>query len=261
MGKSTLLSLLTGENAGGVVSGTIERGESLNIGYYHQGGMEFDENDTVLETVPDTRLLNLFLFPHEMLGNRISRLSGGERRRLYLLTILMKNPNVLILDEPTNDLDIVTLNVLEEYLLDFKGTLMIVTHDRHFLDRLVDHLFVFCGDGRIKDFIGGYTEYRSFIKDYEAEQRKLAAPKKAAVPSKPAADKPRKLSYKEKREMEQLEADLDAIAAEKASLEALLNGGTTDYERIREASEKYELLRIRQDEKELRWLELSEIAD
>ena len=138
---------------------------------------------------------------------------------------------------------------------------MIVTHDRHFLDRLVDHLFVFCGDGRIKDFIGGYTEYRSFIKDYEAEQRKLAAPKKAAVPSKPAADKPRKLSYKEKREMEQLEADLDAIAAEKASLEALLNGGTTDYERIREASEKYELLRIRQDEKELRWLELSEIAD
>ena len=261
VGKSTLLSLLTGENAGGVVSGTIERGESLNIGYYHQGGMEFDENDTVLETVPDTRLLNLFLFPHEMLGNRISRLSGGERRRLYLLTILMKNPNVLILDEPTNDLDIVTLNVLEEYLLDFKGTLMIVTHDRHFLDRLVDHLFVFCGDGRIKDFIGGYTEYRSFIKDYEAEQRKLAAPKKAAVPSKPAADKPRKLSYKEKREMEQLEADLDAIAAEKASLEALLNGGTTDYERIREASEKYELLRIRQDEKELRWLELSEIAD
>ena len=261
VGKSTLLSLLTGENAGGAVSGTIERGESLNIGYYHQGGMEFDENDTVLETVPDTRLLNLFLFPHEMFGNRICRLSGGERRRLYLLTILMKNPNVLILDEPTNDLDIVTLNVLEEYLLDFKGTLMIVTHDRHFLDRLVDHLFVFCGDGRIKDFIGGYTEYRSFIKDYEAEQRKLAAPKKAPAPApaRPAADKPRKLSYKEKREMEQLEAELEEIAAERAELEALLNGGTTDYGRIREASEKYELLRTRQDEKELRWLELSEI--
>ena len=261
VGKSTLLSLLTGENAGGQMSGVIDRGESLKIGYYHQGGMEFDEDDTVLETVPDTRLLNLFLFPHEMLNNRISRLSGGERRRLYLLTILMKNPNVLILDEPTNDLDIVTLNILEEYLLDFKGTLLIVTHDRHFLDRLVDHLFVFCGDGRIKDFIGGYTEYRSFIKDYEAEQKKLAAPKKAPAPAKPAAEKPRKLSYKEKREMEQLEAELESIAAEKAELEALLNGGTTDYGKIREASEKYELLRTRQDEKELRWLELSEIGE
>ena len=259
VGKSTFLDLLTG--AIQPSSGIIERGESLVIGYYRQEGMDFSGDDTVLDIVGDTRLLGRFLFPHDMLNTKVSRLSGGEKRRLYLLTILMKNPNVLILDEPTNDLDIVTLNVLEEYLLDFKGTLMIVTHDRHFLDRLVDHLFVFCGDGRIKDFIGGYTEYRSFIKDYEAEQRKLAAPKKAAVPSKPAADKPRKLSYKEKREMEQLEADLDAIAAEKASLEALLNGGTTDYERIREASEKYELLRIRQDEKELRWLELSEIAD
>ena len=167
VGKSTFLSLLTGELE--PTSGVIERGESLKVGYYRQEGMAFDESQTVLETVNDTRLLGQFLFPHDMLNNRISRLSGGEKRRLYLLTILMKQPNLLILDEPTNDLDIVTLNILEEYLKEFKGTLVIVSHDRHFLDRLVDHLFVFCGDGVVKDFIGGYTEYRSFMKDYEAE--------------------------------------------------------------------------------------------
>ena len=170
VGKSTFIDLLTG--ALEPTEGRIERGESLKIGYYRQDGMQFDEDQTVLETVSNLGLLNQFLFPHDMLGNPVSKLSGGEKRRLYLLTILMQQPNFLILDEPTNDLDIVTLNILEEYLLDFKGSLIVVSHDRHFLDRVVDHLLVFCGDGQIKDFVGGYTEYRSFIKDYEAEQKK-----------------------------------------------------------------------------------------
>ena len=159
-GKSTFINLLLGNLTPD--SGIIERGESLKIGYYRQQGMEFDEDQTVLETVNDTRLLSQFLFPHDMLNNRISRLSGGERRRLYLLTILMQNPNLLVLDEPTNDLDIVTLNILEEYLKDFKGSLIIVSHDRHFLDRLAEHLLVFCGDGVVKDFYGTYAVRRSY---------------------------------------------------------------------------------------------------
>ena len=176
-GKSTFLNILTGrmfEDDPGILTGTIERGESLKIGYYHQSGMSFNPQDTVLDIVNDTWLLNRFLFPHEMLNNKIEKLSGGEKRRLYLLTILMQQPNLLILDEPTNDLDIVTLNILEEYLKEFSGSLIIVSHDRHFLDKLVDHLFIFCGDGLVKDFVGSYSEYREFIKEYEAEQRSLA---------------------------------------------------------------------------------------
>ena len=261
VGKSTFLSLLTGELS--PTSGTIERGESLNVGYYRQEGMAFDETQTVLETVNDTRLLGQFLFPHDMLSNRISRLSGGEKRRLYLLTILMKQPNLLILDEPTNDLDIVTLNILEEYLKEYKGTLVIVSHDRHFLDRLVDHLFVFCGEGVVKDFIGGYSEYRSFMKDYEAERRRAAEAQKkqravpAAEPPKPAR---RRLSWKEQREMEQLEKDMEELNAEKARIEALLSGGAASAEEIAGASERFGEISNLLDEKELRWLELSELA-
>ena len=187
-GKTTFLNLLAGEWSpalGGELSGTIDRGESLQIGYYRQDGMQFKEDQTVLETVNDTHLLSRFLFPHEMLSSRIERLSGGEKRRLYLLTILMKQPNLLILDEPTNDLDIVTLNILEEYLREYKGSLIVVSHDRHFLDRLVDHLFVFTGDGTVKDFVGDYSEYRAYIRDYEAQQK--AAAKAAAAPKASAA--------------------------------------------------------------------------
>ena len=261
VGKSTFLSLLTGELS--PTSGTIERGESLNVGYYRQEGMAFDETQTVLETVNDTRLLGQFLFPHDMLSNRISRLSGGEKRRLYLLTILMKQPNLLILDEPTNDLDIVTLNILEEYLKEYKGTLVIVSHDRHFLDRLVDHLFVFCGEGIVKDFIGGYSEYRSFMKDFEAERRRAAEAQKkqravpAAEPPKPAR---RRLSWKEQREMEQLEKDMEELNAEKARIEALLSGGAASTEEIAGASERFGEISNLLDDKELRWLELSELA-
>ena len=260
VGKSTFLSLLTGELE--PTSGEIERGESLKVGYYRQEGIAFDETQTVLETVNDTRLLGQFLFPHDMLNNRISRLSGGEKRRLYLLTILMKQPNLLILDEPTNDLDIVTLNILEEYLKEFKGTLVIVSHDRHFLDRLVDHLFVFCGDGVVKDFIGGYTEYRSFMKDYEAEQKRAAEAQRK--PAQPRAEQPkparRRLSWKEQRELEQLEKDMEELNAEKARIEALLSGGTASVDEIAGASARFGEVRDLLDEKEMRWLELSELA-
>ena len=263
VGKSTFINLLTG--ALSPSSGEIERGESLVVGYYRQEGMSFDESQTVLETVNDTRLLGQFLFTHDMLNNRISRLSGGEKRRLYLLTVLMKQPNLLILDEPTNDLDIVTLNILEDYLQEFKGTLVIVSHDRHFLDRLVDHLFVFCGDGVVKDFIGGYSEYRSYMKDYEAEQKRAAeALKKPATPRQaPAESKParRKLSWKEQRELEQLEKDMEELNAEKERIESLLAGGSASVDEITAASARFGEVKDLLDEKELRWLELSEIAN
>ncbi len=261
VGKSTFINLLTGaDTGGGTLTGTIDRGVSLKVGYYRQEGMHFDEDQTVLETVSDTHLLSTFLFPHDMLSNRISSLSGGEKRRLYLLTILMQQPNLLILDEPTNDLDIVTLNVLEEYLLAFKGTLVIVSHDRHFLDRLVDHLLVFCGDGVVKDFIGGYTEYRSYIKDWEAEQKRLReAEQKAAKAPAPAprATEKKKRTWKEEREFEALEQELETLGAEKASLEASLSSGTLSYEEVEQAARRYAEVKALIDGKEMRWLELS----
>jgi ATP-binding cassette subfamily F protein uup len=272
-GKTTFLNILTGrffEDDPGTLTGVIERGESLKIGYYHQSGMSFNPQDTVLDIVNDTWLLNRFLFPHEMLNNKIEKLSGGEKRRLYLLTILMQQPNLLILDEPTNDLDIVTLNILEEYLQEFGGSLIIVSHDRHFLDKLVDHLFVFCGDGLVKDFVGSYSEYREFIKEYEAEQRSKAraeaqaekekAAKEAAknAPAQQAPAKKKKLSFKEQRELEQLEKDLEALAAEKAELEAQLSSGSLPFDQLQSASERIGRILEETDEKELRLLELYE---
>lgn len=268
-GKSTFLNLLTGrffEDDPGTLTGTIERGESLKIGYYHQSGMNFNPNDTVLDIVNDTWLLNRFLFPHEMLSNKVERLSGGEKRRLYLLTILMQQPNLLILDEPTNDLDIVTLNILEEYLKEFSGTLIIVSHDRHFLDKLVDHLFIFCGNGVIKDFVGSYSEYREYIKEYESQQRSAErAIEKAekAERGNQKQDKPaqkKKLTYKEQRELEQIEKDLEALAAEKATLEEALSSGTLPFDKLQETSERIGQIISETDEKELRWLELSDLS-
>jgi ATP-binding cassette subfamily F protein uup len=262
IGKSTFINLLMGiVSPQAIVRGTIDRGSSLQIGYYRQDGMSFKEDDTVIDLVPDMHLLGRFLFTPDMYSTRVSRLSGGERRRLYLLTILMKQPNMLILDEPTNDLDIVTLNVLEEYLLEFNGTLIIVSHDRHFMDRLVDHLLVFCGDGVVKDFIGNFSEYRAFIKDYEAEAKRAAA--KPAAPraeQRKAAPAKRKLSYKEQRELEALEAEIEALNAEKAALEGQLSSGVLAYEALQAASARVgEIISIL-DQKELRWLELSEIG-
>ena len=268
-GKSTFLNILTGNDLGpeGVLSGILERGESLKIGYYHQSGMSFNPDDTVLDIVNDTWLLNRFLFPHEMLNNKVERLSGGEKRRLYLLTILMQQPNLLILDEPTNDLDIVTLNILEEYLKEFGGSLIIVSHDRHFLDKLVDHLFIFCGNGLVKDFVGSYSEYREFIKEYEAEQRAKEraaekaekAVKAAAAPQAEAPAKKRKLTYKEQKELEQIEKDLESLAAEKAELEDALSSGTLPFDKLQAASERIGQIMELTDEKEMRWLELTDI--
>lgn len=276
VGKTTFINLLLGNLSSsdpGVMTGTIERGESLKTGYYSQSGMLFDESQTVLETVNDTHLLSQFLFPHDMLNNRVSKLSGGEKRRLYLLTVLMKQPNLLVMDEPTNDLDIVTLNVLEEYLKDFKGTLVIVSHDRHFLDRLVDHLFVFLGDGQVKDFIGSYSQYREYIKDYDARMRskareeKKAAKAEAAALSASVADEsalrpakpgvPRRLSFNEQRELKQLEKDISDLTSEKSELESKMNGGVTEYEELQKLTSRFGEVSTSLDEKETRWLELS----
>ena len=273
-GKSTFLNLITGNYTPDMVqdmTGTIERGESLKIGYYHQSGMSFNPDDTVLDIVNDTWLLNRFLFPHEMLNNKVEKLSGGEKRRLYLLTILMQQPNLLILDEPTNDLDIVTLNILEEYLQEFSGSLIIVSHDRHFLDKLVDHLFIFCGDGLIKDFVGSYSEYREFIKEYEADQRSQARAEEKAAKEKAAKEaakagseaqapaKKKKLTYKEQKELEQLEKDLETLATEKVELEDKLGSCTLPYEELQQTSERIGQIMELTDEKEFRLLELYEI--
>ncbi len=260
-GKTTFLNLLTGgwnPSMGGTLDGIIDRGESLKIGYYHQAGMQFKPGQTVMDTIGDTHLLGRFLFPHDMWMTPVERLSGGERRRLYLLTILKQQPNLLILDEPTNDLDIVTLDILEEYLLEFKGSLIIVSHDRHFLDRLVDHLFVFCGDGVVKDFIGNYTEYRTFIKDYEAQQKVAQKPDKPVVERVKSPAK-RKLTWKEQQELKALDEEIPRLEAEKSDLEARLSSGTLSPAQLQEASTRYGELQSLLDEKEMRWLELSEI--
>ena len=265
-GKSTFLNILTGKITEDQLSGSIERGESLKIGYYHQSGMNFNPEDTVLDIVNDTWLLNRFLFPHDMLNNKVEKLSGGEKRRLYLLTILMQQPNLLILDEPTNDLDIVTLNILEEYLKEFGGSLIIVSHDRHFLDKLVDHLFIFCGGGLVKDFVGSYSEYREYIKEYEAEQKSAARAQEKAEKDKNSKEaskaanftQKKKLTYKEQKELEQLEKDLEALAEEKASIEESLSSGNMEFEQLQKASERIAEIIELTDEKEMRWLELSE---
>ena len=272
VGKTTFLNLMA--QVISPDSGVIEHGETLRIGYYSQRGITFKPGQTVLECVQDiadvvkasdghaisaTTYLNRFLFPHETFNKRVDILSGGEQRRLYLLTVLMRNPNMLILDEPTNDLDIMTLNVLEEYLQEFKGCLLIVSHDRYFLDKSVDHIFVFEGEGRIKDFVGKYSEYREYMKEKEDEER---AKQRVTAPAKPQQrthdTSKRKLSYKEQRELEQIEADLAAHGAERAELEAELSLGTLPYDRITEISKRIEELVSLIDEKEMRWLELNE---
>ncbi len=262
VGKTAFVKLLAGELT--ATCGAVERGDSIKIGYYRQDGMEFKEDQTVLETVNDTRLLGRFLFPHDMLSTRVGRLSGGERRRLYLLTVLMSEPNLLILDEPTNDLDIVTLNILEEYLLEFKGTLIVVSHDRHFMDRICDHLLVFCGEGLVKDYVGPFSEYlASSPYAMKGTAGRTDAEQTAAEPSprkqNDAPARPRRLTWKEQRELEALEAELPALEAEKKSLEEAMSAGTMEYGELQAASRRIEELMALIDEKETRWLELSVI--
>ena len=268
-GKTTFLNLITGgwkPELGGRMEGVVDLGESLRIGYYHQSGMEFKPGQTVLETVNDTHLLGRFLFTHDMLNNPVERLSGGEKRRLYLLTILMKEPNFLILDEPTNDLDIMTLEILEEYLQDFPGCVIVVSHDRYFMDKVVDHLLVFKGQGKIKDFPGNYTQYRTFdgLNEIDVKSKKIEVRRKREidaldVPKDIVTETKRKLSFKEKREMEQLERDIKALEAEQKEIETALCGGTTSIDQITQLSKRLPLLKEELDEKSMRWLELSMI--
>ncbi|MBE6203572.1 MAG: ABC-F family ATP-binding cassette domain-containing protein [Rikenellaceae bacterium] len=273
VGKTTFLNLMCG--ALQPDSGTIELGDTVRIGYYTQRGIHFKPGQTVLEcvqevadvvkasdgtTISATTYLNRFLFPHDTFNKRVDILSGGEQRRLYLLTVLMRNPNMLILDEPTNDLDIMTLNVLEEHLREFKGCLIIVSHDRYFLDKCVDHLFVFEGDGKIKDFVGQYSEYREYMQEVEQQRREA---ERASSPAKPQQQRShdqskRKLSFKEQRELEQIEADLARLAEERKGLEDKLSSGALSFEQLQEASQRIEALIAEIDEKEMRWLELNE---
>ena len=275
VGKTTFLNLISGSLEPD--AGTIERGETLRIGYYSQRGISFKAGQTVLECVQEiaeivkasdgssvsaTTMLNRFLFPHESFTKRIDILSGGEQRRLYLLTVLMRNPNMLILDEPTNDLDIMTLNVLEEYLHEFKGSLIIVSHDRYFLDKCADHLFVFEGNGRIKDFVGMYSEYREYMREREAAERSAERATAQAQPKQQTQrthdTSKRKLSFKEQRELEQIEQELESLGAERTALEAQLSTEGLSFERLTELSKRIEELITLIDEREMRWLELNE---
>ena len=271
-GKSTFLKLLTGEIE--KYTGEIDRGETLVIGHYRQDGLSFDPEETVIDavrrvaevvtladgsTIPVTQFLSRFLFPHSSHNTKIEKLSGGERRRLYLVTVLMKSPNFLILDEPTNDLDIVSLNVLEEYLLAFPGSLIIVSHDRYFLDKLADHIFVFEGDGLIKDYVGKYSEYREMVKELEAaKERELIKTKEPAIIKNNDEKKTAgKLSWKEQRELEEIDEKLDALEKEKSSLEAALSSGSLSPEELTKYSLRIGEVISNIDRLSDRWLELT----
>ena len=278
-GKSTFLNLMT--RALTPDSGTIEIGETINFGYYRQEGIAFDPKEKVIEAVQKiaefiyfedgskmsaTQMLTRFLFPPETQYNYIEKLSGGEQRRLYLCTVLMQNPNFLILDEPTNDLDIMTLNVLEEYLQSFAGCVIIVSHDRFFMDKIVDHLFVFEGEGKITDFPGNYTIYRNKVEEEEEKSKNKAKAGARAVEIKPKEktqneNKKQKLSFNEKREFEQLEKEIPELEFQKEKLENQMNSGELAHDELYEKSLELEKIKTLLDEKEFRWLELSEIGN
>lgn len=278
-GKSTFLKMLLGEVQPD--SGSFDVGETVVFGYYCQDGLAFEEGQKVIDIVRDiaeevqlgngkkmstSQFLQHFLFAPETQQNYVNKLSGGEKRRLHLCTVLMKNPNFLVLDEPTNDLDIVTLNILEDYLQSFKGCLIVVSHDRFFMDKVVDHLMVFKGDAQLQDFPGNYSDFREWTelkeeeeREAENERKKLGENKKSAniaAPEKSVEKK--KLSFKEKKEYEALEKDIESLEAEKAEIEALLSGGASDSDQIIELSKRHAEVVELIDDKSMRWLELSE---
>ncbi len=276
-GKSTFLKLLLGQIPPD--EGRFDIGDTVRFGYFSQEGLQFNEQQKVIDVVRDiaeyidmgggkhfsaSQFLQYFLFTPEQQHNYVYKLSGGERRKLYLCTVLMKNPNFLVLDEPTNDLDIVTLQILEEYLQDFPGCVIVVSHDRYFMDKVVDHLLVFKGDGEIKDFPGNYTQYR----DWQALQpkdslgtgpSKDSSPSKDSRESRSSRESRRKMTYKEKTEFERLEKEIAALEAEQHQLEEALCSGTLSIDELTEKSKRLPLLKDELDEKSLRWLELSEI--
>jgi ATP-binding cassette subfamily F protein uup len=281
VGKSSFLNILQGVEKPD--SGKINIGETVVFGNYSQQGLIVKDDVRVIEYVKNiaenfplagggslsaAQFLNLFLFPPDQQYTYVSKLSGGEKRRLHLLSILFRNPNFLILDEPTNDLDLPTLGVLENFLSEFQGCLLIVSHDRYFMDRLVDHLFVFEGEGKIRDFPGNYSLYRIWLKENEvkmADDRwpmgdKTTAngyPSTANVSSTDVVEK-RKLSYKEKREFELLEKEIAELEREKSIVNEKLNSGNIPFEELQQLSTRIVYINNLMDEKELRWLELSE---
>lgn len=273
-GKSTFIKMLLGMEP--LDSGRFDIGDTVRFGYFSQEGLQFNEGQKVIDIVRDiadyvdlgggrhmtaTQLLQYFLFTPEQQYNYVSKLSGGERRKLYLCTVLMRNPNFLVLDEPTNDLDIVTLQILEEYLQDFPGCVIVVSHDRYFMDKVVDHLLVFNGQGVIKDFPGNYTQYREWL---SLSDEKIKSPvvvnKEENNKRSHKSEQRRRLSFKEKREFEQLEADIASLEEEQHRIEEALCGGTTSVEEITAMSKRLPLLKEELDEKSMRWLELSELA-
>ena len=279
-GKSTFIRMLLGLEPHD--SGIFDIGQTVRFGYYSQQGMSFREDQKVIDAVRDiaeyvdmgngdklsaSQFLQHFLFTPEEQHSYIYKLSGGERRRLYLCTVLMKAPNFLILDEPTNDLDIITMQVLEEYLKTFRGCLIIISHDRYFMDRIVDHTLIFHGNGNIQDFPGSYSQYRAWK---QQNDKQSTAKQDAKQPSKQQnasqssdsrnQNRARKLTFKERQEFAQLERDIAALEEEKQKIESALCGGTTSADEITSMSRRLPLLRSELDEKELRWLELSELA-
>ena len=274
VGKSSFLNIITGREMPDI--GRVEKGQTIRFGYYSQEGIKLKEDKRVIDALKDiaevielgngsrlsaSQFLNYFMFTPDMQFTPVSKLSGGEKRRLYLLTVLIKNPNFLILDEPTNDLDLLTLNKLEDFLMNFKGCLILVSHDRYFLDKLSDHLFIFEGDGRIKDFYGSYTQYRIKKEELENEKRKQKA-KEKKIAKDESKVKPKqsgkKLTYKEQKEYEALEQDIENLENEKSDLESAISSGITDYEKLQEISNRIALIISLIDEKTMRWMELAE---
>lgn len=274
-GKSTFIKMLLGQVAPD--SGKFDIGDTVRFGYFSQEGLQFYDQMKVIDVVKDiaeyidmgggkhfsaSQFLQYFLFTPEQQHNYVYKLSGGERRKLYLCTVLMKNPNFLVLDEPTNDLDIVTLQILEEYLQDFPGCVIVVSHDRYFMDKVVDHLLVFKGEGEIKDFPGNYTQYRQWSQlqpNEPKESKEVKDEKETKTTSDINNQQKRKLTYKEKREFEQLEKEIADLEAEQQALEEALCSGTLSVEELTEKSKRLPLLKDELDEKSMRWLELSEI--
>ena len=272
-GKSTFLKMLLG-----LVQpdqGRFDIGDTVRFGYFSQEGLQFDEQQKVIDVVRDiaeyidmgggkhftaSQFLQYFLFTPEQQHNYVYKLSGGERRKLYLCTVLMKNPNFLVLDEPTNDLDIVTLQILEEYLQDFPGCVIVVSHDRYFMDKVVDHLLVFKGSGEIKDFPGNYTQYREWLTLQPKETvEKAQKEQKIVRETKNRDDGKRKMTYKEKTEFERLEKEIAALEEEQHQLEEALCSGSLSIDELTEKSKRLPQLKDELDEKSMRWLELSEI--
>ena len=270
-GKSTFIKILMGLEKPD--SGTLDIGETVRFGYYSQEGLQFNEQMKVIDVITDiaevielgngkrltaSQFLQHFLFTPETQHSYVCKLSGGERRRLYLCTVLMRNPNFLVLDEPTNDLDIVTLQVLEEYLQNFKGCVIVVSHDRYFMDKVVDHLLVFKGQGDIRDFPGNYSDYRDW-KLAKAEHEKEAAKPKEEKTQRVRLNDKRRMTFKERKEFEQLEKEIAALEEEKKQIEEALCSGTLSVDELTEKSKRLPLLNDELDEKTMRWLELSEI--